>query len=248
MRALEDCPFAVHVSDVRTNVVTGESRTVMTRAAGDLGHDAITDPKELAGLGYQMATALQTLHERTGYCHNDIKPANMLRSSDKKRVLLADFGSANDATIKSFVGSTLSFIAPEVLKAPHFEKNDSNRFKSDVFSLGMTLFSMALPEPESESESEPKPKRLPFVRLGDVITYNEERWKSLRDQIKLPDGELKDIIFQMLHPNPDKRPSMAEVRDALAPIVDKPAVAPPAVDEDEEYLEGVMRGIDDINN
>jgi serine/threonine protein kinase len=86
-----------------------------------------------------------------GYCHRDIKPWNIMVSSDLSSLKIIDFGYAtpvnyetliHDSSVpeclRHYMSGTESYMAPEL-----FEKDISMSLdKSDVFALGCLLFNM----------------------------------------------------------------------------------------------------------
>ncbi|HEY7159794.1 MAG TPA: protein kinase, partial [Acidobacteriota bacterium] len=88
-------------------------------------------------IGKEISEALNEAH-RSGILHRDLKPQNILIDQNGN-ARLTDFGSARiqgESTVTysgAFVG-TLDYIAPEVLSG---SRNDP---RSDIYSLGLTLY------------------------------------------------------------------------------------------------------------
>eukprot|EP00884_Botryococcus_braunii_P000222 jgi/Botrbrau1/101/Bobra.0022s0090.1 len=95
---------------------------------------------ELVELLRQVAEALQHLHAK-GIIHNDVKPDNMYCTANGG-VKLGDFGlaclRAGGHTVGTSEGDA-RYLAPEVLRG-----NRDNLEKADIFSLGASLYELAL--------------------------------------------------------------------------------------------------------
>jgi tetratricopeptide (TPR) repeat protein/tRNA A-37 threonylcarbamoyl transferase component Bud32 len=122
----------------------------------------------VARLGRQAAEGIQYAHDQ-GVLHRDIKPANIL-IDEQNTVWITDFGLSkligqDDLTASGDVIGTLRYLAPETLRG-------ETEFRSDVYSLGLTLYEMLTLSPpfgdlsasellRSVSESRPTlPRRL----------------------------------------------------------------------------------------
>ncbi len=94
-------------------------------------------PAEAARIGEKVATALAAAHAK-GIVHRDVKPGNVLIGHDGA-VKLTDFGisrATGDITITEAgaLAGTPAYLAPEVARG------DQPDTRSDVFSLGATLY------------------------------------------------------------------------------------------------------------
>ena len=100
---------------------------------------------EIANLGAAVARAIHSLHKQNA-CHLDLKPANVLIKPDGTAVLL-DFGLSCHAhypdllaeELRKAVGSP-SWIAPEQVVGVRGDP------RSDIFSLGVMLYELAVRE------------------------------------------------------------------------------------------------------
>jgi serine/threonine protein kinase len=103
----------------------------------------------VAEVGLQVADALHYAHSQ-GVIHRDIKPANLLLDPQGK-VWITDFGVAHWAEEEELTGAgdvvgTLRYMAPEQL-------NGEADPRSDVYSLGLTLYELLTLRPAFEDIS-----------------------------------------------------------------------------------------------
>ncbi len=105
-------------------------------------------PRELAALLVPVAEALHTAH-RAGLIHRDIKPSNIMVEVGEDGVpvpWIMDFGIAKDLegpmlTQTGLAVGTPAFMAPEQAQGQGVDR------RSDLWSLGATLFRMLVGEP-----------------------------------------------------------------------------------------------------
>jgi len=105
--------------------------------------------RQVLEAGIQVARGLQAAHEK-GLVHRDVKPANIL-FADARTAKIGDFGLAvaagqQDRAPKEIWG-TPYYVAPERLN------NEPEDFRSDIYSLGATLFHALAGRPPMEGET-----------------------------------------------------------------------------------------------
>lgn len=105
--------------------------------------------RQVLETGIQVARGLEAAHEK-GLIHRDVKPANIL-FSDARTAKIGDFGLAGvaepEAAARSEIWATPYYVAPERLN------NDPEDFRSDIYSLGATLFHALAGRPPMEGET-----------------------------------------------------------------------------------------------
>jgi len=112
----------------------------------------------LAEVMSEAADGVQHLHER-GVIHRDLKPANIMLTSDGKRAVVMDLGLAlvEDASMsltrsQDKIVGTLRYMSPE--QADMQLRDDLVDERSDIYSLGATLYELATLTPIFEARNE----------------------------------------------------------------------------------------------
>jgi len=106
--------------------------------------------QELLPLFAQIVDAISHAHAK-GLVHRDIKPANVIISKGKIKVL--DFGIAKEISTESGLTKTgvqvgtPMYMSPEQVNAEKIDK------LTDIYSLGVTLFYMAVGKPPYENSN-----------------------------------------------------------------------------------------------
>ena len=142
----------------------------------------IGDPHFAARIARQAAEALQYAHDR-GTLHRDVKPGNLVLDHDGN-LWVTDFGLA-----KQFVGEptsrrddfvgTVRYMAPE-----RFEGRVDRR--SDVYSLGVSLYELLTAEPAFGHTSKMSYSDLiRRIRAGQLASESRSRPDAPRDLVEV---------------------------------------------------------------
>lgn len=161
--------------------------------------------KESIGISIQVAQGIAAAHEQH-IIHRDIKPQNMIISRDGK-VKVADFGIARAVsaqTLTSAAMGSVHYISPEQAKGGFSDE------RSDIYSLGITMYEMVTGRVPFEGENTVS---IALAHLEDAMVppsvYNPEIPVSL-----------ERIILKCAEKKPERRyPSandvIADLRKAL---------------------------------
>ncbi|CAN5665808.1 hypothetical protein BH11MYX1_BH11MYX1_17590 [soil metagenome] len=177
----------------------------------------------VACVGALLAEALAAAHA-AGIIHRDIKPANVLVAQDG-RLLLADFGVARLETEDSLVTKTGALLGTPAYMSPEQATGDTATAKSDLYSLGATLYQLAtgsLPYAGSPA------RVMAQIATGQRIAAVKKRAEVGPD--------LSGVIDRLMATEPEARPARAkEVAAELRALASAAGFGDPAL-ELEAYL------------
>jgi len=158
--------------------------------AGTLSVDAVR------WIAAEIARALVELHGM-GVVHRDVKPQNILLTRDGPRLIDFGISHAHDHTSSATTIGTFPFTSPEQASGK------KSTTASDMYSLGATLFFLAVGRPPYE-QTDHSIGLLALVQRAELDTDG------------LP-SQLEPLILPLLGAEPGERPAPADVlRDCLS--------------------------------
>ncbi len=146
--------------------------------------------REAVSIAIQVAQGIEAAHNNH-IIHRDIKPQNVIISMDGK-VKVTDFGIAKAATsntITSNVMGSVHYTSPEQVRGGFSDE------KSDIYSLGITLFEMLT-------------GRVPFngdTTVAVAIKHIQEQMPSPREFVPEIPISLEKIVLKCTQKSPDRR-------------------------------------------
>jgi serine/threonine protein kinase len=147
--------------------------------------------KRVLEIGIQVAKGLRAAHRR-GLIHRDVKPANIL-FVDERAAKIGDFGLASTGTqrwgIGGVVWGTPEYVSPERLN------NDTEDFRSDIYSLGATLFHAIAGRPPIEAST------------NSATALLESKQRPLDLRLAAPDvsAATAEVLQRMIAADPAQR-------------------------------------------
>ena len=146
--------------------------------------------KEAVSIAIQICMGIDAAHNNH-IIHRDIKPQNIIISKDGK-VKVTDFGIAKAATsntITSNVMGSVHYTSPEQARGGYSDE------KSDVYSLGITMFEMLT-------------GRVPFngeTTVAIAIKHIQEEMIPLREIVPDVPTSVESIVLKCCQKSPDRR-------------------------------------------
>lgn len=169
---------------------------------------------EAIGIGIQIAQGIEEAH-KNHIIHRDIKPQNIIISKEGK-VKVTDFGIAKAATSNTITSNAMGsvhYISPEQARGGYSDE------KSDIYSLGVTIYEMLLGKVPFEGEST---VTVAFAHVHEEAMHLEDADSSIP-------RSLSRIVQKCMQKKPDLR-----YESAAALIMDlRRAVSDP----DGDYVE-----------
>lgn len=171
---------------------------------------------------HQLIDGLDAIH-KMGFAHRDLKPENLLL--DKNYTLkIADFGFATvfrtednqEIKMKTACG-TKGYLAPEVLKGKKYQQS------VDIFAAGIILFITyaGFPPFNDAITTDWWWNRLDNgwkERANGHLLDRKKEWSkhglfwAAHERTRKFPVDLKDFILKMLHPDPQQRPTIGDIR------------------------------------
>jgi beta-lactam-binding protein with PASTA domain/tRNA A-37 threonylcarbamoyl transferase component Bud32 len=155
-------------------------------------------PRQIATIGAGVAAALAFAH-RHGVVHRDVKPGNVLITPDGD-VKVTDFGIARAMNTEESLTQTGAVMGTAAYFSPEQAEGKGVDSRSDIYSLGVVLYEMAVGRP-------------PFTGDSPVAVAS----KHVRDMPVLPrqanptvPPALEAVIMKAMAKNPDDRYGSAE--------------------------------------
>lgn len=180
-----------------------------------LQHAKRLDPAVALFVTRQVSVALAKAHSR-GLVHRDIKPENILISTDAM-VKVADFGLARvtddrrkvELTEVGLTMGTPLYMSPEQVEGSSVDP------RSDIYSLGVTLYHMLTGKPPFDGET-------PLIVAVKHLKEDPPALAHARPELP---RELCRLVHRMLEKDPGQRfGSIAELAEELSNV---PVEGPP---------------------
>ena len=175
---------------------------VQGRSLGDIIKDSPLTEDSAVDLALEVADAIRYI-SKFGIVHRDIKPDNIL-ISDVGEVKLVDFGLSRKehqqtVSIKGEMFGTPQYLAPEYIDGKPLN------VKTDIYSLGITLFYMV-------SGTLPFQARTPMALLSKQLNEAPPMLDETTDGIS---HEFAELVNRMLIKDADKRIDLDDMISTL---------------------------------
>eukprot|EP00933_Yihiella_yeosuensis_P081948 TRINITY_DN95650_c0_g1_i1.p1 TRINITY_DN95650_c0_g1~~TRINITY_DN95650_c0_g1_i1.p1 ORF type:complete len:719 (+),score=148.81 TRINITY_DN95650_c0_g1_i1:289-2157(+) len=214
-----DHPHIVKLFEFAEDEKKGELVMILEYVAGGdcidiLGKNSRVLDEELVGkMVYQLLLALNHCHAE-GIVHRDVKPENLMLSSEEKDGLeckLIDFGLATSyrSEVKEFAG-TVSYLSPELA----IEQTGFST-AADIWAVGAVTFELLtgvapFGKLEAEDDGEQILEQIRVYESFDEDLLHQVFLNSQGNTRCLRSSEAKSFLRYLLVANPQDRPSASE--------------------------------------
>jgi serine/threonine-protein kinase len=155
-------------------------------------------PREIAVIGAGVAAALAFAH-RHGVVHRDVKPGNVLITPDGD-VKVTDFGIARAMNTEESLTQTGAVMGTAAYFSPEQAEGKGVDSRSDIYSLGVVLYEMAVGRPPFTGDS---PVAVASKHVRDMPVLPREANPSVPPA-------LEAVVMKAMAKNPDDRYASAE--------------------------------------
>ena len=179
------------------------------------------DFKKLAA---NIVDAVDQLHNH-GIVHRDLKPENILYiNQDEQSIVLTDYRAARK--IGTPEKDAWASVTPHYwMEQGSWKKKGVVDIQEDLFSLGLSLFYLRhgkhLQDELSSPEWRASDIRASVFMIKDYKKYfsaeNMDESAKYEDFSNRYQDQLDQLFIGLAHPDPEKRPSLEELKDALVP-------------------------------
>lgn len=160
--------------------------------------------REALEIAAAAATALQAAHDR-GIIHRDLKPENLMRAADGHLYLL-DFGIARRIEATRLLTQSGTILGTPAYMSPEQARGGAVDARSDVYSLGATLYALVTHQPPFRGDS--------LLQLLRRVEDEEPvRPRALNPQLH---RDIETIVLKAMNKNPRRR--YATARDLAADL------------------------------
>ena len=163
--------------------------------------------KEVISIAIQMCTGIGAAHA-AGIIHRDIKPQNVIISRDGK-VKVTDFGIAKSVTSNTISSNAMGSVH---YTSPEQARGGFSDAKSDIYSIGITLFEMATGQVPFDGDS----------TVSVAIKHLQEEITPPSELVPDIPYSLEQIILKCTQKNAERRYKSTEelIRDLKRSLVD----------------------------
>ncbi len=155
-------------------------------------------PRQIATIGAGVAAALAFAH-RHGVVHRDVKPGNVLITPDGD-VKVTDFGIARAMNTEESLTQTGAVMGTAAYFSPEQAEGKGVDARSDIYSLGVVLYEMAVGRPPFTGDS---PVAVASKHVRDMPVLPREANPSVPPA-------LEAVIMKAMAKDPDDRYGSAE--------------------------------------
>jgi eukaryotic-like serine/threonine-protein kinase len=155
-------------------------------------------PRQIATIGAGVAAALAFAH-RHGVVHRDVKPGNVLITPDGD-VKVTDFGIARAMNTEESLTQTGAVMGTAAYFSPEQAEGKGVDSRSDIYSLGVVLYEMAVGRPPFTGDS---PVAVASKHVRDMPVLPREANPSVPPA-------LEAVVMKAMAKNPDDRYASAE--------------------------------------